>query len=189
LCQRHTDPTRGARDLQRAIEDEIVAPLTDKLLAGEIKPGMKLMVGEGAAIDMEQTPRRAPVAQEPPLQPEVPFIGQDRFPMRAADVRHFDLREKRNREIIVPLLAKLREQLHAQGIEVELDEGVWELLCSPFWAEQRAGLDVEDAFVQFVQEPLMRRVQAGEFQGGDQLEVYRTIDLKVDFRKKQAGGQ
>jgi ATP-dependent Clp protease ATP-binding subunit ClpC len=56
LCKRHTDAARGARKLQRAIEDEIVTPLTDKLLAGEIKPGMKVSVGEGAAWDVSEMP-------------------------------------------------------------------------------------------------------------------------------------
>ena len=44
LCQEHTDQTTGARQLQRAIEDQIVAPLTDKVLAGEIGPGMTVVV-------------------------------------------------------------------------------------------------------------------------------------------------
>jgi ATP-dependent Clp protease ATP-binding subunit ClpC len=42
LCRKHTDTRRGARPLQRAIEDEIVIPLTEKLLTGEIKPGQKI---------------------------------------------------------------------------------------------------------------------------------------------------
>jgi ATP-dependent Clp protease ATP-binding subunit ClpC len=42
LCERYTDTKRGARDLQRAIEDEIVVPLTDRLLAGKIKPGERI---------------------------------------------------------------------------------------------------------------------------------------------------
>ncbi len=42
LCRKHTDTRRGARPLQRAVEDEIVIPLTEKLLDGEITPGQKI---------------------------------------------------------------------------------------------------------------------------------------------------
>ena len=46
LCQKYADAKRGARPLQRGIEDEIITPLTDKLLSGEIKPGMTINVHE-----------------------------------------------------------------------------------------------------------------------------------------------
>ena len=46
LVQQHLNADRGARPLQRAIEDELIGPLTDKLLAGEIRPGMRVTIGE-----------------------------------------------------------------------------------------------------------------------------------------------
>jgi ATP-dependent Clp protease ATP-binding subunit ClpA len=46
LCRRYADAKRGARSLQRAIEDEIIAPLTDQIISGEIHPGRKVIVGE-----------------------------------------------------------------------------------------------------------------------------------------------
>ena len=46
FCKKYTDIKRGARPLQRGIEDEIITPLTDKLISGEISPGMKITIGE-----------------------------------------------------------------------------------------------------------------------------------------------
>ena len=46
LCQKYADIKRGARPLQRGIDDEIVTPLTDKLISGELRSGMKITVGE-----------------------------------------------------------------------------------------------------------------------------------------------
>jgi hypothetical protein len=63
------------------------------------------------------------------------------------------------------------------------------LLCSPFWSEERAGLDAQAAFVQLVEEPLLQKVDAGEFQAGDQVEGYRSFDLKIGFRRLEEGEQ
>lgn len=46
LCKKYTDVKRGARPLQRGIEDEIITPLTDKFISGEIKSGMKITMSE-----------------------------------------------------------------------------------------------------------------------------------------------
>lgn len=48
FCAKHMDIKHGARPLQRAIEDEIISPLADKIISGEIKPGMKIIVGENS---------------------------------------------------------------------------------------------------------------------------------------------
>ena len=57
LCKKHTDAKRGARPLQRAIEDEIISPLTDKLLGGEIGPGAKIVLDiEDDSVVDEQSP-------------------------------------------------------------------------------------------------------------------------------------
>jgi putative ubiquitin-RnfH superfamily antitoxin RatB of RatAB toxin-antitoxin module len=35
-----------------------------------------------------------------------------------------------------------------------------------------------------VEEPLIARVQAGEFKAGDRVEVYRNLSAEIDFRKQ-----
>jgi ATP-dependent Clp protease ATP-binding subunit ClpA len=142
FCRRHADKARGARPLERAIEDEIVAPLTDKLLAGEIKPGMQVVWGR--------------------MEPD----------------------EARNRATLSPLLDALRSKLREQGIEITVAEAAFELLCSPYWVKARSGQDTTSAFARLVEEPLIARVQAGEFKAGDRVEVYRNLSAEIDFRKQ-----
>ena len=174
LCEQYTDQTRGARLLERAIEDEIVAPLTDKLLAGEIQAGMKLTVGEDMDLDIhevqpDQLPRVDGNAQVPPIQPnEDPGI---------------DPREVRNRETLEQLLQDLKNQLHDQGIEISLTKGALELLCSPYWKDQRDDLPTREAFEQLVKEPLLEKIRDGQFQASDCIQVDRNFDLSIVFKK------
>jgi ATP-dependent Clp protease ATP-binding subunit ClpC len=44
LCTKYTDVKRGARPLQRAIEDEIITPLADMIISGDIVPNMRVTV-------------------------------------------------------------------------------------------------------------------------------------------------
>ncbi|MBN2548311.1 MAG: ATP-dependent Clp protease ATP-binding subunit [Anaerolineales bacterium] len=68
LCRRNADHQRGARDLQRAIEDEIVAPLTDQLLAGELPAGARVVIGTGGQITVQKSKKRS--AQQARPAPE-----------------------------------------------------------------------------------------------------------------------
>jgi ATP-dependent Clp protease ATP-binding subunit ClpA len=45
LCSRCAKMNRGARPLQRAIEDEIISPLADKIISGEIDLEKKIIIG------------------------------------------------------------------------------------------------------------------------------------------------
>lgn len=76
LCRRNTDHQRGARDLQRAIEDEIVAPLTDQLLAGELQAGARVVIGPGGQITLQKNKKRstrqARLDQEDGSAPDAP---------------------------------------------------------------------------------------------------------------------
>jgi len=54
LVQQHLNTDRGARPLQRAIEDELIGPLTDKLLAGEIRTGMKVTIEADGVVIVER---------------------------------------------------------------------------------------------------------------------------------------
>lgn len=175
LCNKYTDATRGARLLERAIEDEIVAPLTDKILAGEIKPDAKVTVGEGTEMDMRDIPsdEKLPAPDDNLPASQIPGRGD----------LGTDAREARNREILVPLMQELSAQLYDQDIEITLTDGALELLCSPFWEDQRKNLDTSDAFDQLVEQPLLQKVDAEEFQSGDQIEVDRGFDLTIEFKK------
>ncbi|MEO5886968.1 MAG: ATP-dependent Clp protease ATP-binding subunit, partial [Anaerolineales bacterium] len=42
ICKKYSDVKRGARPLLRGIDEEIIAPLTDRIISGEVKAGMKI---------------------------------------------------------------------------------------------------------------------------------------------------
>jgi len=156
LCQRHADEKRGARPLERAIEDEIVAPLTDKLLAGEIGPGMKVVVGEGAEWEVSDAPQ--------PLDPTDPDARDE---LKAQNEAIFD------REFDA-LAARLRER----EIEIEIDAPTREFLCDPFWIQTT----LDQALVKLVEEPLLEQLEAGELQPGDRVRVKRYAS-NLEFKK------
>lgn len=211
LCKRHTDATRGARPLQRAIEDEIIAPLTDKLLAGEVKPGMKIVVSEGkmeqvalsgpvappgagdrqpvADAGQPEQAQPSPVDKPPSPQMPPPLAGRPGLQEPGEADLGMDPREAHNRALVAPLLEKLMGQLRGQGIEIILTDGAWELVCSPFWTGERKGLESDAAFVQLVEQPLMQKVQAGEFQPGDRVEARRGLGLEIEFKKLEGEAQ
>ncbi len=54
LVEQQLNTDRGARPLQRAIEDELIGPLTDRLLAGEIQPGMQVTIEADGIVIVER---------------------------------------------------------------------------------------------------------------------------------------
>ncbi|MFZ2422456.1 MAG: AAA family ATPase, partial [Anaerolineae bacterium] len=177
LCRRHVSSKEGARPLERAIEDEIVVPLVDKLLDGEIGPGQHVVVGRGMAV----------AARDLPREPAAPAQDQEVAALPEAEARAggigLDPREARNRAALAPLLAALNKQLEAQKITLVLAEGALELLCSPFWQDRRSDLPTGKVFAGWIEKPLLQRVQAGDFQAGDRVEAFRDLDLAIALRK------
>ena len=167
LCKRHTDETRGARPLQRAIEDKIVAPLTDKLLAGEITPGMKVVVGKDADMEVSETPK--PPTSHTPTPPDPDARDKVKAQNEAIFDREFD-----------GLAARLRER----EIETEMEEAAREFLCDPFWTETT----LEQALVKLVEEPLLEQLEAGELQPGDHVRVEKYAD-HLEFKKVEGDEQ
>jgi ATP-dependent Clp protease ATP-binding subunit ClpA len=186
LCAQYADEKRGARPLTRGIEDEIVAPLTDKLLAGELKPGMKVRLGEESEFEMHDAPNLDPVGfdQKQPASPQDPAPPPDPDVSPGMDLR-MDPEEVRNRQIVAPLLAALQARLAEQDVDVVMKESAWEKLCSPYMADAAVKANVAAGFSRLVEEPLLQKVEAGEFQAGDRIEIYKNSDLNIDFRKAE----
>lgn len=178
LCARtrYTDETRGARPLARAIEDEIVVPLTEQLLAHELEAGMTIVVGESAS-----SPTANPSLSSAPPPPPLPAQEPPREE-QATGRPGMDPREQVGRAALGPLLNALRARLGEQAIELTVQEPAMELLSSPVWEDARGRYDSATAFMRLVREPLLARVQAGDVKPGDHVEVIRNVD-KIDFRK------
>jgi ATP-dependent Clp protease ATP-binding subunit ClpC len=177
LCKRYADEKRGARPLERAIEDEIVAPLTDKLLDGEIGPGKKVVVGEGMEWEVSDTP--LPSGFEEPVEgPSPPQLLDPKDP----DAR--DELKAQNEVVFEREFEALEARLHERGIKVELDETAREFLCDPFWTETT----LEQALVKLVEEPLMEQLEAGELKSGDRVRIEKYAD-HLEFKKVEGDEQ
>jgi ATP-dependent Clp protease ATP-binding subunit ClpA len=96
-----------------------------------------------------------------------------------------DPEEVRNRKIVAPLLAALQARLAEQDVDVVMKESAWEKLCSPYMADAAVKVNVAAGFSRLVEEPLLQKVEAGEFQAGDRIEIYKNSDLNIDFRKAE----
>ncbi len=168
LCARHTDTRRGARPLQRAIEDEIITPLTDKLLAGEIRSGMKVVLGKVDSPDIQKSdklqspvqqpglaPRHRPAAVPPPAQPA---LGADE--------------EQVNQQAVQTLAEAFEKET---GLILRLDDKAMELLCSPYFAEERGQMPSAAAFETLVRQPLQEKISQGEIPPGAQVRVIREF--------------
>lgn len=167
FCERHSDTKRGARDLQRAIEAEIVTYLSELKLKNELQMGMSVQVTGDRAIDGLSQAGDAP-AEAVPLAEAQPKM---------------DPEEARNRQMIQPLVEKLTHDLHAQGVTLLFQESAWEVLCSPYMAEAWVREDVAAAFAQLVDAPARQLLAAGELAAGDRLEVYRNVESEIALRK------
>lgn len=176
LCHRYTDNKKGARDLRRGIEREIIDLLTDALLKGKIRPGMKVTVNENGLQTAEKVvPNAGPPDKSPGVSPQRPAgpgrVQQNFKPQEAEKGRRlaqFDA-----------VFAPFQSRLEAQGIKIEVTNRAQAFLCDPFWTSD----PLETALAQKVESPLLERVAAGDFVTGD----WVLIDLyagELEFNKK-----
>lgn len=169
ICEKYADAKRGARSLQRGIENEIIEPLTDKLLNDEIYSGMKIVLDvqeKSRANEMPQISKAKPVSKldmgimpnlyQPPANPQKDG-------------------EKANRAILSPLWDQFVSEFRGHGIEVTINDGAMEILCSSFWADCRDHLPTNEAFEKFIQIPLKEKFASGEVKLGDSVEILRNI--------------
>jgi hypothetical protein len=180
LCKKYADSKRGARPLQRAIEDEIIAPLTDKLLSEEIRPGMKFVLD----LEGEIQANRFLQADKPKgVHKPAMMLKPDDIQLPASP-KESD--EASNAAILAPLWKQLVDDFRNHEIEVIINDGAKEILCSPLWADYRENLPTNVAFEKFVQTPLNDKFASGEIKPGDHVEFFRNID-KINIKKMDGG--
>jgi ATP-dependent Clp protease ATP-binding subunit ClpC len=173
LCARFTDPKRGARPLQRAIENEIIAPLTDKILSEEIRPGMKIVIDiTGKITENTSQPEEQSKQQSAPEHDEPQISDQGA--------------EKDNEAVLSQLETELVAEYRAYQIEIHINEGAREILCSPLWADWRNNLPTRLAFEKLVREPLHSQYASGQIKAGDHVKIVRNID-RIDIKKLDGG--
>ncbi len=184
FCRAHVSSKEGARPLERAIEDEIVAPLVEKLLDGEIKPGQRVVVQSGGQLAVAGGP--APQAEGPaeghpapkgdrpaPMADAGPVAAPPRPAAPSASPRPAaggpgdrDQQQARNEAAFDRELAAIAGKLRQRGIEIEITPEARAFLCDPFWAE----LPLPEALIRLVAEPLLQKIEAGELRSGDRVQ-------------------
>ena len=179
FCAAHTDTTQGARPLERAIADEIVGSLTDKLLAGEIKPGTKVVIGaKVSGKPQAKSPPPPPPKQPPKLDITAPGarppVADDREAAKARNQAQFEA-------AWAAMLARLRPL----ELEIELTAEAKAYLCDPLWNE---GRPLDQALTELVEQPLHQKVDAEELQPGDRVCVDKYAADLV-FKKLEGDAQ
>jgi ATP-dependent Clp protease ATP-binding subunit ClpC len=185
LCGKYTNVSYGARFLERAIEDQIVAPLTDKLLMGEIKAGMTVTLSEAAELEENDS-----VPPPLPPQPQAQGLGEATSPQLPFDLnllrQALDLgqpaldrplvtpeeQEARNRAEFDRLWQEFRDAMVNRGIELEVDQAVRDVLCSPAMADARDNKTTTGAFIALIEMPLNKQFSEQRLLSGDRVRVW-----------------
>jgi len=93
-----------------------------------------------------------------------------------------DLTHEEILEIVDLMVSRLREQLHARGMDVALDRGARELLANEGFDPALGARPLRRAIQRLLEDPLSEQMLAGQWQEGDIIEVHLDDDT-VSFRK------
>ncbi len=184
----------GARPLRRFIEDKVIAPIVDKLLSDDIKPGTQITLGSELEIDNVAPPPVSPLGGQPPpafdpgqldlggvgapappsLQPQRPAKPEDGLP------HHDGLPDEEQTEFDECFLA-LARQLAQKNIALEIERLAKYFLCAPGAADQkpREGRSIKQAFDELIEQPLTDQLLAEEFKDGDRIKLDYSADGPV----------
>lgn len=191
----------GARPLRRFIADKIIAPIVDKLLAGDYKPGTQVTLGSEFAIDSAQPPSvSSPGGQGPfafdPGQIELSGGGASTAPRPKpkrpttpeAGLPHLDNVDHADQAVFDERFLALAQRLAEKNIALEIDRLAKYFLCAPGASEQkpRQGRPIEQAFDDLIEQPLTDKLLAEEFKNGDWIKLDYSPDGPVI--KKMDGG-
>ena len=139
-----------------------------------IGQGMRVVAGEDVESAVSKTPLPSEL-EEPGAEPAPPLLDpQDpdaRDELKAWNEAHFDRQ-----------FESLTARLRGQKIEIEIDETAKEFLCDPFWTETT----LDRALAQLIEQPLMDKLEAGEFHPGDRVQVQKYAD-HLEFKKAEGG--
>jgi ATP-dependent Clp protease ATP-binding subunit ClpC len=181
----------GARPLRRFIEDQIVAPLVDKLLTGEVPPGTKLTIGlEQLGFDSHQSSPPVDLGKLdlsglgppalPASEPKRPASPKEGLPhLDKVDDEHQAAFDER----FLDLARRLQEE---KGIALEVTDFAKNFLCAPYNQSLRGELSPEQAFEEFIENRLTDKILEDEFQDGDWIRVDRKFE-EIVFEKVEGG--
>lgn len=188
LVQQVAAQKLGARPLRRLIEDQILAPVVDQLLAADVAPGSAITINLGpdkAAMPLVPQLALPPVALagfQPQRNPRV--VPPTRPASPAAGLPHLDDKDAALQQRFDDCYLALADLLFAQGIALEMDPFAKRYFFPPLVQSLPVdqGLSIEALFDQLLTEPLTAKLLAEEFKAGDwiRIEMFHT---NVLFKK------
>ncbi len=158
----------GARPLRPLIEDKIVAPLIEKVLTGNYKPGTRITIGQKSNVPVEKPAPKIDPGQPPkPKRPTSPEAGlPDLDDLDAEHQTPFDDR----------FLTLARNLLQTRGMSLEITDFAKNYLCTPYNQSLRGDRSPEQVFEDLIEIPLTDKFLAEEFQDGDWIRIDKKYD-------------
>lgn len=189
LVQHVAQQNLGARPVHRILEDQIVAPLTDKLLSGELTAGMQVTIGEDS--DMGLAARHAmpaPLMTLPARDEEKACSASSREDASspAEQLPQLPDLERPYQDAFDRCFMALAARLREEGITLEITEAAKRYLASPANLESRGGRTVETAFADLLEKRLIDRLQTHEFDAGDRVRVIVLDDNAIEIERTRA---
>lgn len=176
----------GARPLRRLIEDQIITPVIEKLLAGAYQPGNQVLITQGHNLPVDQPAPRLDFLQLVPDSPGIPMSPPERPATPENGLPHLDNVADEHQAAFDKRFLELARQLQAGNITLQITHFAKNFLCAPYNQALRGDLSPEQAFAAFVEVPLTDRLLNQEFEDGDWLRVDRKFEKIVI--EKVAGG-
>jgi MoxR-like ATPase len=187
---------RGAHSLRRYIEDYVVAPMVDKLLAGRYKPGTRVKIAPKLKFPVEKSDSNIKPGQneldsehlnhdesgqpepQPPI-PKRPATPEEALP-------HLDNVAEEFQQSFDKRFLVLARQLSEQDIALEIERRAKDFLCAPHnqGLQQRGDRSPEQAFEDLIEEPLTDKLLSEEFQEGDWIRIDKKSD-EIVFEKME----
>jgi ATP-dependent Clp protease ATP-binding subunit ClpA len=187
---------RGAHSLRRYIEDYVVAPMVDKLLAGKYKPGTRVKIAPKLKFPVEKPDSNTEPEQnelesahvnhaesgqpepQPPI-PKRPATPEEGLP-------HLDNGAEEFQQSFDKRFLVLARQLSEQGIALEIERRAKDFLCAPHnqGLQPREDRPPEQAFEDLIEEPLTDKLLLEEFQEGDWIRIDKKSD-EIVFEKME----
>jgi ATP-dependent Clp protease ATP-binding subunit ClpC len=176
----------GARSLRRLIEDQIIAPVIDKLLSGEYQPGTQVTIDESHGLDIQSPPASPAVAKFDlsglgQLSQPAPLPGPKRPESPAAGLPQLDNVPDEDQATFDELYLALAQRLADQGIALEIDRLAKYFLCAPNAEDQkpRLGRSIAEAFDNLIEAPLTNQLLEDELKAGDWIKLDYSPDGPV----------
>ncbi len=154
--------------------------MTSNVGAEYIKSQIRVGFGVGSDVSYED--------MKDMIMDEVKKTFRPEFLNRLDDIIIFrPLTEEDVKKIIDIMLKRVNERVKEQGISIEVDDGVKDLIVKEGFDPVYGARPLQRAIQRLIEDPLSDLLLEGRFKEGDTVEVHTSEDGSASFRKK--GGE